>query len=238
MPGPDKFASPTITLHVSPSKPSFFLSTAVIICLAFSGAALIRWWAATPDDEVIADPEHIPSRRLHRTIRVNARRELAPDTMVVTALLKDEVVGVAVWNIPKRLWRTETVMQSVYRRLVGVKDAIEDLVWPISWYRTDVKEMYYKKVAESMERILGPEYQSNTWYLSLLAVHPTFQRKGVGSALVDWALKQARDNGERVYVEATQEAKSFYLAKGFTEVEELVFANNAVIITCMFSPAP
>jgi ribosomal protein S18 acetylase RimI-like enzyme len=53
-------------------------------------------------------------------------------------------------------------------------------------------------------------------------VHPDFQRRGVGSALLDWGLSHARFQGEKVYLEASEFGKGLYLKNGFKKVGELV----------------
>jgi len=226
----------TLTLHVSPSPPSYFEPIAVIICLAFSGQNLIRCWSASPADAVINGPEDISDRRLERTIRVNAHRELSPDIAVVTAVLDREVVGVAVWNTPERLWRKETVAERAYRTFVSLSDQLDDWMRPPTWLKMDWKAKYFKLITDSKQRHLGSNYRRDTWYLDILAVHPKMQRKGIGTALLDWGLEQAGANGERVYLEATEVGLSLYLAKGFEEVGEVVMENGDLRLQCMVWP--
>jgi predicted N-acetyltransferase YhbS len=72
-----------------------------------------------------------------------------------------------------------------------------------------------------MDKFLGRGAVHEMWYLKVLAVHPGYQRKGVGAALVDWGIKHARARGEKVYLEATPFGKGLYLKKGFKTVGEL-----------------
>ena len=180
-------------------------------------------------------PTDIPHRRLQRSIRASARRELEPDTTVITALMDGEVVGVAVWNMPKRLWRAETLLGRLHRLFMSFKDRLEDWIWPSAWYRMELKRKYFDVIAESKQRFLGANHRLNTWYLDILAVHPHHQRKGIGSALLDWGLEQARANGERVYLESTDVGKPFYIARGFEEVVECVLHDDTgkILLPCM-----
>lgn len=58
--------------------------------------------------------------------------------------------------------------------------------------------------------------------LGLLCVHPDFQRRGVGKALVQWGLQQAADLGLTVHLEASPEGLSLYRSLCFKVVETVV----------------
>lgn len=60
-------------------------------------------------------------------------------------------------------------------------------------------------------------------YLSVLAVHPNHQRRGVGKAALDWGLKQADDLGLPAYLESTQEGRGLYEKYGFMAVQPFSF---------------
>ncbi|KIV81889.1 hypothetical protein PV11_04039 [Exophiala sideris] len=60
---------------------------------------------------------------------------------------------------------------------------------------------------------LGDREQS--WYLENLAVHPDFQKKGQGRALVAWGLEQAKKEGIACSVIAADRREGFYQACGF-----------------------
>jgi GNAT superfamily N-acetyltransferase len=59
----------------------------------------------------------------------------------------------------------------------------------------------------------GP--RSESWYLECLAVHPEHQKKGQGRTLVDWGLRQAREEGIACSVIAADGKEKFYQACGF-----------------------
>jgi GNAT superfamily N-acetyltransferase len=65
---------------------------------------------------------------------------------------------------------------------------------------------------------LGKGKLNDMWYLKILAVHPKFQRHGVGGALIDRGLKYAQKRGEKVYLEASEVGRGLYLKKGFRDV--------------------
>lgn len=57
--------------------------------------------------------------------------------------------------------------------------------------------------------------------LDLLATLPSFQRRGIGSALLRWGTTQADALGCRVYLEATGEGYPLYFKYGFRKMEEV-----------------
>lgn len=66
------------------------------------------------------------------------------------------------------------------------------------------------------------EYLENDAYLALFAVRPASQRRGIGSALLQWLEASARAAGaQRIRVEARRDnvaARSFYNELGYHEV--------------------
>ena len=58
--------------------------------------------------------------------------------------------------------------------------------------------------------------------LSLICVHPDFQRRGLGKDLVQWGLRQAADLGLSVHLEASPEGLPLYQSLCFEVVETLV----------------
>ncbi|KAK5313650.1 hypothetical protein LTR93_010828 [Exophiala xenobiotica] len=57
--------------------------------------------------------------------------------------------------------------------------------------------------------------RAESWYLECLAVHPDFQGKGQGRALVAWGLEQARKEGIACSVIAADGKERFYQTCGF-----------------------
>jgi GNAT superfamily N-acetyltransferase len=232
MSGATQEASSALTLHVSPSTPPWFAaSTAMLKYLAFYGEPLKCWWEDATMD--VDSPDVIPPRRLQHSIRENRHLELAPDTVVVHASINGKVVGVAFWTPPKRLWRPETLGEFLYRKAIDVKDALEDWVVPPTWFRKDRVGEFYRVQGEHREKYLGRGYHNDTWYLKILAVHPEFQRQGIGTTLLEWGMEGARD-GERVYLESSEAGMPLYLKKGFQILGEFRVGHHGEVVTpCM-----
>jgi GNAT superfamily N-acetyltransferase len=57
--------------------------------------------------------------------------------------------------------------------------------------------------------------RAESWYLEQLAVHPSFQGKGVGYKLVQWGLEQAQNEGVVASVVSALGKNDFYRKCGF-----------------------
>lgn len=84
----------------------------------------------------------------------------------------------------------------------GERDAAEDLVKPL-W---DMREKLWLD-----ERYI---------YCHVVAVHPDYQKKGIGKLLVDYGLNVARQAGLPVYVESSRDGMRLYEGCGFRKLRE------------------
>ncbi len=97
-----------------------------------------------------------------------------------------------------------------------------------SWHPTRVARALHGRdscvvVADAGQQLAGfaiAEFGDSTVHLSLLAVQPAQQRRGIGVALVDWLIESALTAGiTRIQVEMRANnfaARSFYEALGFS----------------------
>jgi GNAT superfamily N-acetyltransferase len=227
-----------ITLHVAPNagraSPSLLRQTAIVRHLGFSESALSQWWATTPRDAMVNTPEDIAPLRMYKQIRAHAHQELDPDIIAVSAIIDGEAVGFAIWSPPEYLWRSETLAELIYRKMVVLNDRFEDWLYPSYWMKPERYEALKREQVACTEKYLGPGKINEMWYLHVLVVHPRFQRKGVGASLLDWGLEKARARGEKVYLESTKFGEGLYLKKGFKEVGFMILGENGNIqMPCM-----
>lgn len=221
-----------VTLQVPPFPSAYFRQTGIVECLAFSNSALSRWWSATPQDAIINSVDDIPSLRMYKIIRDHAHQESQPKTFFVCALIDGQVVGFALWGLPKRLWQSETLAEVIYRKAITYKNYLEDWLFPSWWHCLSKQEEFKRLQEQSVEKYLGSTIDE-TWYLKALCVHPRFQRKGVGTELLDWGLKHAQQRGEKVYLEASEFGVGLYIKMGFKKLGEIVLGDREVVQPCM-----
>ncbi|RVX74886.1 hypothetical protein B0A52_01163 [Exophiala mesophila] len=82
-----------------------------------------------------------------------------------------------------------------------------------------------RAVSKTHETILEQSYhfldhiwtgpRSESWYLECIAVHPDYQGRGQGRALVQWGLQKARDEGIACSVISAEGKETFYERCGF-----------------------
>ena len=70
-------------------------------------------------------------------------------------------------------------------------------------------------------------HPKDAWYLAFIAVDPAQQRKGIGSFLLKAALQMIDANGDRAYLEASNEQnKALYERHGFVEIGKVQFEDS------------
>nr|GAT43650.1 predicted protein [Mycena chlorophos] len=89
------------------------------------------------------------------------------------------------------------------------------------WHRTT----YRMEFAELTEKALGPGGKLNSWWLSILAVEPEYQRRGTARALVEAVQNKA--NGSLLSVAATNELNvAIYKQLGFEVRGQMVMQSH------------
>jgi GNAT superfamily N-acetyltransferase len=72
--------------------------------------------------------------------------------------------------------------------------------------------------------------EGDAWMLEVLGVHPSAQRRGVGSRLVEYGLEQARRDGVGAFLlTSSREVVPFYARFGFTVANELALPGGPPI---------
>ncbi|RAL12578.1 GNAT family N-acetyltransferase [Aspergillus homomorphus CBS 101889] len=65
-------------------------------------------------------------------------------------------------------------------------------------------------------------------YLDILATHPNYHRRGLGSQLLRWGLKQADEAGVETFLASTPQGRRLYEKHGFEVVREYEVADGHV----------
>ena len=88
-----------------------------------------------------------------------------------------------------------------------------------------LRERTEKWIVEKTAELLGPDADRRLWNLRLLCTTPEFQRRGLGSRLVEWGVRLAEEDMrarpgtvEGIYVIATPEGLKSYLNAGLEEI--------------------
>ncbi|KAH8651241.1 acyl-CoA N-acyltransferase [Xylariales sp. PMI_506] len=71
------------------------------------------------------------------------------------------------------------------------------------------------------EAVFGEVGSSVAWELDFLAVHPDYQRRGIGMALLRWGSERAKKESKDCYIVAAAAGRPLYLAGGFEEIGQL-----------------
>lgn len=63
---------------------------------------------------------------------------------------------------------------------------------------------------------------STDYFMAILAVHPAYQRRGIGEKLLLPGLQSADEMGARAYVQASEAGRGLYSRLGWEVVDEIV----------------
>ncbi|OAP65570.1 hypothetical protein AYL99_01542 [Fonsecaea erecta] len=138
---------------------------------------------------------------------------------------REVVVGVAEWERVGRLIlpiiKTFNHIVSIWRpnRAAAVADPSD----PFPLTPTTLQRTLWPFISHCY---LSPPHRLTRWSLDCIAVHPDFEQRGHGRALVAWGLDRARKEGIPAGVMAAADKERFYQRCGLTEVAG--WANDGV----------
>ena len=105
-----------------------------------------------------------------------------------------------------------------------------------TWLKGRTSEGYHKGigkreiyVAKDKGKIIGIGH-AITGEVAAVFVDPIFHRKGVGKLILDYGLKIALKNHQKVKVESTINAEAFYKKHGFVKMKDDVTIRNGIAI--------
>jgi GNAT superfamily N-acetyltransferase len=111
-------------------------------------------------------------------------------------------------------------------RIVGM--ALFDVyITPSDWKRGGISWLEGKQ-REQAEALISPlwEAREKLWlneryiYCHVVAVHPEYQRKGVGESIFKYGIPISQNTGLPVYIESSKEAVGFYEKMGCKKLKE------------------
>ena len=130
-----------------------------------------------------------------------------------------ETIGIAGWTHPENrgvhnVFRRSAFAYYGWQDCLGWSDA--ELAELFEHVSDDWNEQFAKDDDERNEVMKGEPH----WYLAPLITWPEFQGRGVGSRLMDWAIRQAdaTDPVTPMYLEARPSARPVYMHVGFVPV--------------------
>jgi GNAT superfamily N-acetyltransferase len=133
----------------------------------------------------------------------------------------DVVHGVAIWFQPDAPPPTESDFVAT-----GIS-AVPELLGNQSWERL-------KRLLNHLDELHVRTVPEPHWYLTVLGVDPTWQRRGVGMSLMQPVFEAADREGVRCYLESpTAENTRYYAQRGFETARETVVAGSDFTISLM-----
>ncbi|KAI0389377.1 hypothetical protein F5Y17DRAFT_462798 [Xylariaceae sp. FL0594] len=122
---------------------------------------------------------------------------------------EEKIIGLAIW----------THMKTPPSAKLEDGENVEE-VWPDADDREYMTRLWRGFVQPRRQAVL--DSHGGAYVLELLAVHPDYQRRGAGSALVTWGTKAADQLGIRAVIEASPVGRLLYETCGFRpEIEEM-----------------
>ena len=126
-----------------------------------------------------------------------------------------ETIGIAGWTLP-----TNPSVHNLFRRSAATHYGWKEKQ---RWTDEELDEMWSHVSNENWSERFGKDDEMRReatggqrhWYLAPLLTWPEWQGRGVGKRLMEWALGQADERGEVVYLESRPSARAVYLHLGF-----------------------
>ncbi|KAI4912233.1 uncharacterized protein J4E92_010084 [Alternaria infectoria] len=175
------------------------------------------WWAKKEPPEIRPAGEDSLQIRIQRMAQRLTPAITDPHHCFMKAVYTPtgSTIGIAGWTLPTNpsvhnLFRRSAATHYSWAKSQNWSDADLDLMWSHvsseNWSERFAKDDEVRREATGGER---------HWYLAPLLTWPEWQGRGVGKRLMEWALGQADERGEVVYLESRPSARAVYLHAGF-----------------------
>ncbi|KAE8153651.1 acyl-CoA N-acyltransferase [Aspergillus avenaceus] len=167
----------------------------------------------------------------------------APGWVIVVAVVNSpaypstdsmHIVGYSVWERIGESTEAGTGKQGEVEQ--GWLNNIQENIWDLgdqlfSWLYPDrsVDRSHLAAYSALTEECFPYSAYPKLWFLSTLAVHPDYQRQGIGRKLVEWGLGQAAREQMPVGLEASAKGTYLYHSLGFRTVNEMPLIENITL---------
>lgn len=187
-------------------------------------------------------PEYMPSTIAWLRERYLAgflRDEEVTHKLVDTSVTPNRIAAWSRWIVPHTLSAEEKSRRQVLSDTEEALIASKKKTRFPEGVQEDLAIRFFGTLGEIQKRLIDP---SQTWVLSLLAVDPAYQRRGLGTVVLKYMLEQVNASGNKAYLEAMPAGHGLYKKLGWEDVElmELDMSSIGVKesgkIICMVRP--
>ncbi|KAF2498219.1 acyl-CoA N-acyltransferase [Lophium mytilinum] len=189
---------------VLPAQPADTPKVYDIYFLAFAGSALPRllFPSAYPTaSDTVPTAEFRESHTAHTLAWLASPASGFQYTFKAVDVASGEVVGMGLWDI-HLTERTE-----------------EEWKWKgVEWLAGKERERAEELLGEMVRKKEGFFGGKRHVYCHVVAVHPEYQKRGIGRKLMQWGIEVGEQAGLPVYLESSVEGEGLYRSLGFEEV--------------------
>ncbi|KAI4653450.1 hypothetical protein J4E93_001216 [Alternaria ventricosa] len=180
------------------------------------------WWAKKEPPEIRPAGSNSLQIRIQRMAQRLTPAITDPHHCFMKAVYTPtgETVGIAGWTLP-----SNPSVHNLFRRSAATHYGWKEKQ---CWTDEEMDEMWSHVSNENWSERFGKDDEMRReatggerhWYLAPLLTWPEWQGRGVGKRLMEWALMQADERGELMYLESRPSARAVYMHLGFVECGE------------------
>ncbi|KLJ07947.1 hypothetical protein EMPG_16574 [Blastomyces silverae] len=150
-----------------------------------------------------------------------------------------KVVGYCAWerigdSPAARRWKEEkeTLGWWLERRLLNIQLRYADISNQNRAIDQSRIQAYVSATAGNFPSDIFPEL----WYVGILAIHPSYQRRGIGKLLVQWGIEQGKAENVPVGLEPSLMGIGLYKKLGFRDLGKVEFMGSEWVAMMLWEP--